>query len=98
MPHSELDAGVGGGYADIYLQPLLDIFPDIQHSYLIELKYLTSKATETEVTAARNKAVERLIRYSKSVDVARTVGHTKLHRLILLWRGMELAVADELEE
>ena len=97
LPHSELDAGVDGGYADIYLQPLIDIYPDIQHSYLIELKYLTSKATDAEVTAARNKAVKQLTRYSLSVGVTRTVGHTKLHRLILLWRGMELAVAEEIQ-
>ena len=106
LPVSELDAGVvtrtpdgkvvSGGYADIYLQPLLTIYPDIEHSYLLELKYLPGSATDDEVTLAREKAIDQLTRYAKAVDIERTVGHTHLHRLILLWRGMELAVAEEL--
>ena len=104
LPVSELDAGPRttingisvGGYADIYLQPMLGIYPDIEHSYLLELKYLPSNATDAEVAAARFTAIEQLTRYGESLDIARTVGHTTLHRLILLWRGMELAVAEEL--
>ena len=107
LPISELDAGVKprlpldgqvavGGYADIYLQPMLGIYPDIEHSYVLELKYLSSKAADAEVSAARETAIEQLTRYARSVAVERTIGHTQLHRLILVWRGMDLAVAEEL--
>ena len=103
LPVSELDAGVrdlsgrgSGGYADIYMQPMLGIYPDIEHSYVLELKYLPSKATDTEVMAARETAIGQITRYAESVNVERTAGHTKVHRLILIWRGMELAVAEEL--
>ena len=107
LPISELDAGVKprmlldgqvavGGYADIYLQPLLGIYPDIEHSYVLELKYLPSKATDAEVSAARETAIEQLTRYARSIAVERTIGHTRLHRLILVWRGMDLAVSEEL--
>ncbi len=103
LPVSELDAGArdlsgrgSGGYADIYLQPMLGIYPDIEHSYVLELKYLPSKATDTELAAARETAIEQITRYAESVNVERTAGHTKVHRLILIWRGMELAVAEEL--
>ena len=106
LPISELDAGVKprlpldgqvavGGYADIYLQPMLGIYPDIEHSYVLELKYLSSKATDAEVSAARETAIGQLTRYARSVAVERTIGHTQLHRLILVWRGMDLAVAEE---
>ena len=106
LPISELDAGVKprlpldgqvavGGYADIYLQPMLGIYPDIEHSYVLELKYLSSKATDAEVSAARETAIDQLTRYAHSVAVERTIGHTQLHRLILVWRGMDLAVAEE---
>ena len=37
-PISELDNQ--NGYADIFLRPLYEIFSDMQHSYIIELKYL----------------------------------------------------------
>ena len=103
LPVSELDAGVrdpsgrgSGGYADIYLQPMLGIYPDIEHSFVLELKYLASKATDAELAAAREKAIGQITRYAASVNVERTAGHTQVHRLILIWRGMDLAVAEEL--
>ena len=108
LPVSELDAGVKsrkpvadgevmvGGYADIYLQPMLGIYPDIEHSYVLELKYLPSKASDAEVAAAREKAIDQITRYAESVGVERTIGHTRLHRLVILWRGMDIAVAEEI--
>ena len=95
LPVSELDGGPDGGYADIYLQPLLGIFPDIEHSYVLELKYLRPQATDAEVQAARAKAEAQLARYAAAVAVERTYQPTRLHRLVLVLRGMELAVAEE---
>ena len=104
LPVSELDAGaktfigdtVLGGYADIYLQPMLAIYPDIEHSYVLELKYLPSSASDAEVAQARKKAIGQITRYANSLNIERTAGHTKVHKLILLWRGINLAVAEEL--
>lgn len=104
LPVSELDTGAkrhysdapAGGYADIYLQPMLDTYPDIAHSYVLELKYVSGTATDAEVEQARQQARGQLLRYEQAVAVQRTLGHTALHRLVLVWRGVELAVADEL--
>ena len=96
LPVSELDAGIDGGYADIYLQPRLGVYPDIAHSYVLELKYLPGKASDADVARAREKAIDQLTRYAKAVAVEKTYKPTTLHRLILLWRGMELAVAEEI--
>ncbi len=107
LPVSELDAGakgvlgfgeerVSGGYADIYLQPMLGIYPDIAHSFVLELKYLPSKATDAELATARETAIAQITRYAESVGVERTAGHTQVHRLVLVWRGMDLEVAEEL--
>ena len=103
LPISEQDAGVkslrgqevSGGYADIYMQPRLDTYPDLEHSYLLELKYLPSSSTDSEVETARQTAIAQLTRYAQGINIADTKGHTHLHRLILVWRGMELAVAEE---
>ena len=103
LPISEQDAGVkslkgkevSGGYADIYMQPRLDNYPDLAHSYLLRLKYLPSSATDSEVETARQTAIAQLTRYAQGLNIAGTIGHTQLHRLILLWRGMELAVSEE---
>ena len=97
MPHSELDAGVGGGYADIYLEPRLNIYPQVAHSYVLELKYRRSTATDAQIESARREATDQLLRYEQRSEViTRTIGHTHLHRLILVWRGMDLVVAEEL--
>lgn len=98
LPVSELDAGINGGYADIYLQPRLGVYPDIAHSYVLELKYLPGRATDTDVMRTREKAIDQLTRYAKAVAVEETYKPTTLHRLVLLWRGMELAVAEEIED
>ena len=97
MPHSELDAGVDGGYADIYLEPRLSTYPLVAHSYVLELKYRRGNATDAQIEAARSEAADQLKRYEQRSEViARTIGHTRLHRLILVWRGMDLAVAEEI--
>ena len=108
LPISELDAGPksviysedaeveAGGYADIYLQPLLGIYPDLKHSYVIELKYLPGRATDADVARTREKAIAQLTRYAEAVAIESTYKPTTLHRLVLLWRGMELAVAEEI--
>jgi hypothetical protein len=85
-----------GGYADIYLQPRLGVYPDMAHSYVLELKYLPGRATDADVARAREQAIAQLTRYAEAVAVERTYKPTTLHRLVLLWRGMELAVAEEL--
>ena len=43
-PISELDND--GGYADIFLSPLCDIYKDMVDSYIIELKYCKSQTTD----------------------------------------------------
>ncbi len=103
LPISEQDAGVkslkgqevSGGYADIYMQPRLDNYPELAHSYLLELKYLPSSATDADVQTARQTAIAQLTRYAQGINIAGTKGNTQLHRLILVWRGMELAIAEE---
>ena len=48
--HTERE--LGGGYADICLEPFLVRFADMRHSYPIELKYLKRSASATEERVA----------------------------------------------
>ena len=48
--HTERE--LGGGYADICLEPFLVRFADMRHGYVIELKYLKRSATGTEERGA----------------------------------------------
>jgi hypothetical protein len=62
----------------------------------LELKYLPGRATDADVAHAREQAIGQITRYAEAVAVEKTYKPTTLHRLVLLWRGMELAVAEEL--
>ncbi|MDD7722043.1 MAG: AAA family ATPase, partial [bacterium] len=92
-PISELDNQ--GGYADIFLRPRHEIFTDMEHSYIIELKYLKSHATDTEVDVATQQAGAQVCRYADTVNVNDNIGQTRLHKVIVVYRGVEMAVCEE---
>ena len=92
-PISELDNQ--GGYADIFLRPRHEIFTDMEHSYIIELKYLKSHATDAEVDVASQQAEAQVCRYADTVNVNDNIGHTLLHKVIVIYRGVEMVVCEE---
>ena len=93
-PISELDNQ--GGYADIFLSPRYEIFKDMEHSYIIELKYLRSQATDAEVAAAVRQAQAQVCRYAETVNVNAHVGHTTLHKVYVVYRGVVMVVCEEI--
>lgn len=92
-PISELDNQ--GGYADIFLCPLHEIFTDMEHSYIIELKYLKPHATDSEVEAAVRKAQDQVCRYAETVNVGQHIAATKLHKVYVVYRGAEMLACEE---
>ena len=92
-PISEQDTQAG--YVDIFLCPLLDIFPDMVHSYIIELKYAKYKDPESRVEELRREAVEQANRYADTDTVKRAVGTTRLHKIVVVYKGMEMRVCEE---
>ena len=92
-PISESDTQ--GGYADIFMMPLLDIYHDMLHSYIIELKYAKSKDTESKVEELRKQAEEQVKRYSDTEMVKSAVKTTTLHRIVVVFHGTEMAVCEE---
>ncbi|MDY4550564.1 MAG: AAA family ATPase [Parabacteroides sp.] len=92
-PISELDNQ--GGYADIFLRPRHEIFTDMEHSYIIELKYLKNHATDAEVEVATQQAEAQVCRYADTVNVNDNIGHTRLHKVIVIYRGVEMVVCEE---
>ncbi len=92
-PISELDNQ--GGYADIFLRPLHEIFSDMEHSYIVELKYLKSQASEAEVQAATEQAKAQVCRYAETVNVNEHIAATKLHKVYVVYRGVEMVACEE---
>ena len=92
-PVSELDNQEG--YADIFLLPLLDIYKDMQHSYIVELKYAKSGDSAERVEELRQKGIAQANRYADTEVVRRHVGPTQLHKLVVVFRGVEMVVCEE---
>ena len=93
-PISELDNQ--GGYADIFLRPLHEIFTDMEHSYIIELKYLKSHASDEDVKSAVEQAKAQVCRYADTVTVGESIGQTSLHKVYVVYRGVEMVACEEI--
>ena len=95
-PISELDND--GGYADIFLLPLCDIYKDMKDSYIVELKYCKSATTDGQVAQLFKEASAQICRYADSDIVRESVKTTTLHKLVVVYRGTEMAKCGEAEE
>ena len=93
-PISELDND--GGYADIFLSPLCDIYKDMVDSYIIELKYSKSQTTDEQVKKLFEEASAQISRYADSDMVREAVKTTKLHKLVVIYRGSEMVACEEI--
>ena len=89
---------MGKGYSDIFLEPFLARFPDMQYGYLIEMKYIgRGECSETLKQEKIAAAEGQLRKYADDENLKRiTAGYT-LRRLILVYRGWELVCDAEVE-
>ena len=92
-PISEQDTQAG--YVDIFLCPLLDIYSDMKHSYIVELKYAKYKDPESRVEELRQEAIAQANRYADTDTVKRAVGTTQLHKIVVVYKGMDMPVCEE---
>ena len=89
------EADTQEGYADIFLSPLLDIYPDMKHSYVIELKYAKYKDPENRVEELRLEGIAQTNRYADTDTVKNAIGTTQLHKIVVVYKGMEMRVCEE---
>ena len=94
-PISEQDTQAG--YVDIFLCPLLDIYSGMKHSYIVELKYAKYKDPETRAEELRQEAIVQANRYADTDTVKRAIGNTQLHKIVVVYKGMEMRVCEEIQ-
>ena len=92
-PISEADTQ--SGYVDIFLSPMLEIYPDMSHSYIIELKYARYKDPESRVEELRAEAIAQTNRYADTDRVKNAIGTTQLHKIVVVYKGMEMRICEE---
>ena len=77
------------GYCDFFLLPD-HRYPMVKHSYILELKYLKTEATEAESEQQWLQAEQQLRQYAQGPRVQQMLRGTQLHLLILQIRGYKL--------
>ncbi|MDY4551719.1 MAG: AAA family ATPase [Parabacteroides sp.] len=85
------------GYCDFFLMPDLQRYPDIRHSYIIELKYLPMTATEAEAEKQWKEAESQIRSYAEGSVVHRMTQGTTLHLIIAQLKGYDLLKLDQVE-
>ena len=85
------------GYCDFFLMPDLSRYPDIRHSYIIELKYLPMTATDAEAEKQWNEAEEQIRGYAKGKVVRQMTQGTELHLIIAQIKGYDLLRIDQVD-
>ena len=92
--HTERE--LGGGYADLCLEPHLQRYPGMRHGYVIELKYLKrgEPASEARVAAAARQAIKQLQRYVADGRLARQYQSVRFTGLAIVFHGWQLLHAE----
>ena len=85
------------GYCDFFLMPDLQRYPDIRHSYIIELKYLPMTATVAEAEKQWREAEAQIRGYAEGPVVRQMTQGTTLHLLIAQLKGYDLLRLDQVE-
>ncbi|MDO4165468.1 MAG: ATP-binding protein [Bacteroides sp.] len=84
------------GYCDLFLMPDHVRYPQTAHSYIIELKYLPTKATEAQAEHQWQEAVEQIHGYAKGERVQQMCNGTELHLIVVQICGFELIRMEEI--
>ena len=85
------------GYCDIFLMPDRKRYPEVAHSYIVELKYLTAKDTDATAEEQWQQAAEQVRKYVNDRKVQQMTVDTELHLVRMQMRMAELVRIEEVE-
>ena len=74
------------------------MYPDIRHSYIIELKYLPMTATAVEAEKQWKEAESQIRGYAEGPVVHRMTQGTTLHLVIAQLKGYDLLKLAQVDE
>jgi hypothetical protein len=85
------------GYCDFFLLPNYAVYPMVKHSYILELKYLKTDATEAEAEKQWAEAVAQIKTYAADSKLLSMVHGTQLHPIIVQIKGYDLVRFEEMQ-
>lgn len=83
------------GFCDMFLMPDLQRYPEVAHSYILELKYLPAKDYESKGGQQWLDAVDQIHRYAQGPKVQQLAQGTQLHCIVMQFSGWEMVKAEE---
>lgn len=64
---------------------------------IAEMNYAKYKDPETRVEELRQEAIAQANRYADTDTVKRAIGSTRLHKIVVVYKGMEMRVCEEIQ-
>jgi len=94
--HSEKE--MNKGYADLVMEAYTAKYPELNYSFLLELKYEKSGISpeDPKIPGLVAEAEEQLRNYSLDEKFKKTIGKTKLIQLVLIFSGHEAIYIGEI--
>ena len=83
------------GFCDFFLLPNYAVYPMVKHSYILELKYLKTDATEAEAEKQWTEAVEQIKTYAADKKLQSMLHGTQLHPIVVQIKGYDLVKYEE---
>ena len=85
------------GYCDFFLLPNYAVYPMVKHSYILELKYLKTEATEAEASRQWAEAVEQIKTYAADKKLQSMLHGTQLHCIVVQIKGYDTVRIEAVE-
>ena len=84
------------GYCDFFLLPNYTVYPMVAHSYILELKYLKTDATDAEAAQQWTDAVVQIKTYAADAKLQSMLHGTQLHLIVVQIKGYDLVKMEEI--
>jgi len=91
------EAEMNGGYSDLFMMPLMNENSELAHSYVVELKYVKADATDATIKKKMEEARKQVVRYAASPNAKLYSQGTKIHPIVMLFKGLQLLKMEEQE-
>lgn len=83
------------GFCDMFLMPDLQRYPEVNHSYILELKYLPKDKFKMQAAEQWEEAINQIHKYTADSKVRQLCQHTQLHCIVMQFCGWELTRIEE---
>ena len=86
------------GYCDFFLLPNYTVYPMVAHSYILELKYLKTDATDAEAEKQWTEAIAQIKTYATDHKLQSMLHGTKLHCIVVQIKGYDMVKMEGVVE